>query len=314
VRVLVTGGAGFIGSHSVEALLAAGAEVVVLDNFSSGKRANLPVPADRLTVVEGDIRDPAAVARATERATHVLHLAAQVSVRASVEDPGNSCSQNVLGFVNVLDAARRGGVRCVAYASSAAVYGTPRELPLTEASPTAPISPYGLEKLIDEQYAALFGELYGLPTLGLRYFNVYGPRQDPGSQYAGVISKFADAVAAGAPLTIFGDGSQTRDFVYVGDVARANVAALRSGQTGIANVGTGTSVTLIELVESLERVAGRKADRRFADAVAGDIRHSAMTPQRMLELAGGRAPTSLGAGLAALLASVGQRSAIGSQV
>jgi UDP-glucose 4-epimerase len=303
VRALVTGGAGFIGSHSVEALLAAGAEVVVLDNFSGGKRANLPAATQRLTVVEGDVRDPGAIARAIAGATHVLHLAAQVSVRASVEDPPNSCSQNVLGFVNVLDAARRAGVKRVAYASSAAVYGTPRELPLTEASPTAPISPYGLEKLIDEQYAALFGELYGLATLGLRYFNVYGPRQDPRSQYAGVISRFAEAIAEGSPLTVFGDGGQTRDFVFVGDVARANVAALSANATGIANIGTGTSVTLLELVAALERVSGRRADQRFADPVAGDIRNSSMTPARMIEIIGAVAPTSLDTGLRALLAA-----------
>jgi len=303
MRVLVTGGAGFIGSHSVEALLAAGAEVVVLDNFSAGKRANLPAREPRLVIVEGDIRDPAAIARAIEGATHVLHLAAQVSVRSSVEDPPNSCAQNVLGFVNVLDAARRAGVKRVAYASSAAVYGTPRELPLTETSPTGPISPYGLEKLVDEQYAALFGELYGLPTLGLRYFNVYGPRQDPRSQYAGVISKFADAIATDGTLTLFGDGGQTRDFVFVGDVARANVAALRSDRAGIANIGTGTSVTLLELVDALERVSGRKADRRFAAPVAGDIRESAMRPARMMEIVGNASPTSLDDGLKALLAA-----------
>jgi UDP-glucose 4-epimerase len=303
MRVLVTGGAGFIGSHSVEALLAAGAEVVVLDNFSAGKRANLPAREPRLVIVEGDIRDPAAIARAIEGATHVLHLAAQVSVRSSVEDPPNSCAQNVLGFVNVLDAARRAGVKRVAYASSAAVYGTPRELPLTETSPTGPISPYGLEKLVDEQYAALFGKLYGLATLGLRYFNVYGPRQDPRSQYAGVISKFADAIATDGTLTLFGDGGQTRDFVFVGDVARANVAALRSDRAGIANIGTGTSVTLLELVDALERVSGRKADRRFAAPVAGDIRESAMRPARMMEIVGNASPTSLDDGLKALLAA-----------
>ncbi|MCU0805498.1 MAG: NAD-dependent epimerase/dehydratase family protein [Burkholderiales bacterium] len=303
MRVLVTGGAGFIGSHSVEALLAAGAQVVVLDNFSAGKRANLPQADGRLAVVEGDIRDPGAIARAIDGATHVLHLAAQISVRASVDDPANSCAQNVLGFVNVLDAARRAGVKRVAYASSAAVYGTPRELPLTESSPTGPISPYGLEKLVDEQYAALFLELYGLPTLGLRYFNVYGPRQDPRSQYAGVISRFADAIAANGALTIFGDGRQTRDFVFVRDIARANVAALRSDRTGFANIGTGTSVTLLELVDALERVSGHKADRRFAGAVAGDIRDSAMRPTRMLEIVGDAVPTSLDAGLAALLAA-----------
>ena len=301
-HVLVTGGAGFIGSHSVEALLAAGIRVTVLDNFSSGKRSNLPARHPQLVVLEGDIRDPSAVSRALAGSTHVLHLAAQVSVQASVADPVNSCHNNVVGFLNVLDAARRAGVRRVVYASSAAVYGTPRTLPLSEDSTVAPISPYGLEKWIDDQYAQLYRDLYGFASLGMRYFNVYGPRQDPSSPYAGVISKFAAALDSGAPLRIFGDGMQTRDFVFVKDVARINLLALGADAGGVCNVGTGTSVTLLELVEALERAAGQTALRQFEPPATGDIRDSGMSPARLLEWFEEKPATPLSAGLAALLA------------
>lgn len=300
MHVLVTGGAGFIGSHSVEALLDAGARVTVLDNFSSGKRSNLPRHA-ALSVVEGDIRDEALVRSLVEPATHVLHLAAQVSVRASVEEPVASASHNVTGFLNVLGAVRaRREVRLV-YASSAAVYGAPRELPLTESSACEPSSPYGLEKYIDDQYAALFRSLYDVSALGLRYFNVYGPRQDPASPYAGVISRFASRLNAGEPLTVFGDGQQTRDFVFVKDVARTNLAALRATATGVVNVGTGTCVTLLELIETLARCAGRVPEVRFDPPASGDIRHSAMRPDRIQEALRILPRTTLHDGLTALL-------------
>jgi UDP-glucose 4-epimerase len=297
MNVLVTGGAGFIGSHSTEALLEHGARVRVLDNFSTGKRDNLPAH-ERLSVIEGDIRDRAALARAMAGITHVLHLAAQISVRASVEDPPNSCAHNVLGFVNVLDAARACGVKRAVFASSAAVYGVPARLPLDEESPLAPISPYGLEKQIDEQYGALFGELYGLSTFALRYFNVYGPRQDPTSQYAGVISKFAALIGRREPLTVFGDGEQSRDFVYVKDVARCNVAALNGDYRGACNVGTGRRVTLLELIDALAARTGVRPQVNFAAPVPGDIRHSAMVPERLRALLGYVPQTTLATGLA----------------
>jgi UDP-glucose 4-epimerase len=301
MHALVTGGAGFIGSHSVEALLAAGARVTVLDNLSTGKRANVP-EHERVEWIEGDIRDAATVRRAMQGVTHVLHLAAQVSVRASLEDPAHSASHNIGGFLNVAEAARSaGGIRLV-YASSAAVYGPPAALPLDEDSPCRPTSPYGLEKHIDDQYAALYRSLYGASTLGLRYFNVYGPRQDPASPYAGVISRFADCIGADQRLTVFGDGRQTRDFVYVGDVARANVAALGSSYDGVLNVGTGTSVSLLQLIDALGRCAGRTPQVRFDPPVPGDIRDSAMRPQRMRDVLGFVPQTALAEGLARLLA------------
>jgi UDP-glucose 4-epimerase len=301
MHVLVTGGAGFIGSHSVEALLDKGARVTVLDNLSTGKRANVP-ENEQVESIEGDIRDAATVRRAMQGVTHVLHLAAQVSVRASLEDPAHSASHNIAGFLNVADAARNAGVRLV-YASSAAVYGAPETLPLDEGAPCRPTSPYGLEKWIDDQYAGLYRDLYGTSTLGMRYFNVYGPRQDPASPYAGVISRFAACIGSDAPLTVFGDGRQTRDFVYVGDVARANVAALESSYQGVLNVGTGTSVNLLQLIEALGRCAARTPQVRFNPPVAGDIRDSAMRPERMREVLGFVPATALVDGLAQLLAA-----------
>jgi UDP-glucose 4-epimerase len=301
MHVLVTGGAGFIGSHSVEALLRDGARVTVLDNLSTGKRANLP-DNERVDLIEGDIRDAATVERALRGATHVLHLAAQVSVHASVQDPPRSASHNVAGYLNVVNAARAAGVRVV-YASSAAVYGAPETLPLDEDAPCRPTSPYGLEKSIDDQYAALYRTLYGSSMLGLRYFNVYGPRQDPASPYAGVISRFVARMAAGEPLTVFGDGRQTRDFVYVGDVARANVAALKCMHDGVLNIGTGTSVSLLQLIDALALCTGRTPQVRFDPPAPGDIRDSAMRPGRMRAVLGFAPGTPLVDGLKQLLAA-----------
>lgn len=301
-RVLITGGAGFIGSHSAETLLAAGARVTVLDNFSSGKRANLPAHPG-LTLICGDIRDPSTVDQALDGVSHVLHLAAQVSVPASVADPLASSQHNIQGFLNVLDGARRAKVARFVYASSAAVYGVPARLPLDEESPAAPLSPYGLEKSVNDQYAALYRELYGLSTLGLRYFNVYGPRQDPASPYAGVISRFAAAMVKGEPVRVFGDGGQTRDFIFVGDVARLNLRALESPASGVCNIATGHSVTLLELIGALAKCAGCTPQIRHESPASGDIRHSAASPRRMLELLGPLAMTPLSEGLQQLLAN-----------
>jgi UDP-glucose 4-epimerase len=299
MHALVTGGAGFIGSHSVEALLECGAEVTVLDNFSSGKHEHLPEHA-ALRVIEGDIRDPAAVRGAMRGVSHVLHLAAQVSVQASVEDPAQSANHNVTGFLNVANCARQQGNVRLVYASSAAVYGAPKLLPIDETSNCEPTSPYGLEKLIDDQYAQLFAALYGLKALGLRYFNVYGPRQDPTSPYAGVISRFAARLAADESLTIFGDGEQTRDFVFVKDVAQANVAALRSDAGGVLNIGSGVSVSLLELITVLGTCTGRTPKVLFAPALPGDIRHSSMQPARMRETLNIALATTLAEGLRTL--------------
>ncbi|MGQ9850199.1 MAG: NAD-dependent epimerase/dehydratase family protein [Aggregatilineaceae bacterium] len=299
MHVLITGGAGFIGSHTAKLLLAHGLHVTVLDNLSNGSRENLPLHS-RLRLVVGDITDPAAVATALEGADCVLHLAAQVSVAASIEDPIRSCRDNLLGFITVLDSARRAGIQRFVYASSAAVYGQPVKLPLNEASSTAPTSPYGLEKLVNEQYAALYRKLHDLSLLGLRYFNVYGPGQDPKSPYSGVISEFVDRLRTGRPLIVHGDGLQTRDFVYVGDVATINLAALTGTAEGILNVGTGNSCTLLELIATLSRVTGITPQLSYAPARKGDIRHSAMSTTRLNQALGVVPSTPLEEGLSAL--------------
>lgn len=300
MRVLVTGGAGFIGSHSVEALLADGAQVSVLDNFTSGKRTNLPQHPN-LKVINGDIRDTSAVDLALVGISHVLHLAAQVSVPASVTDPLGSSQHNISGFLKVLDGARRAKVSRFVYASSAAVYGAPEHLPLVETSPVAPLSPYGLEKSINDQYAVLYHTLYSLSSLGLRYFNVYGPRQDPSSAYAGVISRFASAMTKGDPLRVYGDGGQTRDFIFVKDVARLNLNALKSPATGVCNIATGHSVTLLELIDTLAKCAARTPIIEHAPPAMGDIRHSSASPRKMLEQLDPPAMTPLAEGLKQLL-------------
>lgn len=279
--ILVTGGAGFIGSHTVEALLAMGARVRVLDDLSTGCRENLPKQHVDLEFVHGDVRDGACVASCMQGITHVLHLAAQVSVPVSIQQPVHSHSVNVAGYLNVLNAARLAGIKRVVHASSAAVYGVSVVLPLTEESPVAPLSPYGLEKLVTDQYAHLFGELYGVSTLGLRYFNVYGPRQDPRSPYSGVISKFAAWAIQDSPFTIYGDGLQTRDFIYVEDVVRVNVAALQSTARGIMNVATGHSVTLLEMAQVFAACVSHPIEVQHEPARAGDVPHSSVIPLRM---------------------------------
>lgn len=300
MHVLVTGGAGFIGSHTVDALLAAGEEVSVLDDFSSGKRANLATHAN-LRIMEGDIRDIATVERVMEGVSHVLHLAAQVFVPSSIERPVHSASINVTGFLNVLDSARRGGIRRFVYASSAAVYGIPEQLPVDETSRLMPLSPYGLEKAVNDGYSAMFRDLYGTSTVGLRYFNVYGPRQDPRSAYSGVISKFAECAHANEPVTIFGDGQQTRDFIFVGDVARANIAALRSEANGVINIATGTSVTLLDLVGAFDQALGQPLETRFAPARSAEVRHSSVMPKRAQSVLGLTRCVRLNEGIARLL-------------
>ena len=302
-HVLITGGAGFIGSHTADTLLAQGFAVRVLDNFSNGKHANLNADAlatKQLTLVEGDVRDMASVEAAVAGVDAVLHLAAQVSVPRSVADPIESSTHNNAGFLNVLDAVRRHKVPRMVYASSAAVYGVPEALPLTESSAAKPQSPYGLEKFINDQYAALYRELYGVSSVGMRYFNVYGPRQDPKSPYAGVISKFAEGLETGRALRVFGDGSQTRDFIYVGDVARANVLALQADVTGVLNVGTGTSVTLLELIDAMKKAFDKPALVSHEAAATGDIAHSATSPVRLVQTLGWQPKTSFIQGLRAL--------------
>jgi UDP-glucose 4-epimerase len=224
-RCLVTGGAGFIGSNLVRALLERGFAVRVLDNLSTGRRSNLDEVADDVELIEGSVQHLATVSRATEGVSRVFHEAAIPSVARSVAAPLASHESNATGTLNVLIASRDAGVERVVYASSSSVYGDAEELPVRETARPMPISPYAVSKLTGEQYLAAFHASFGLPTVSLRYFNVFGPRQDPGSEYAAVVPRFATAALAGGPVTIYGDGEQSRDFTFVGDVVAANLLA-----------------------------------------------------------------------------------------
>ncbi len=301
-RVLVTGGAGFIGSHTVDLLVENDIRVCVLDNLSTGRTDNLDLANPRLEFIEGDILDSETLEQAFNGVSHCLHLAAQVSVQASIENPAVSATQNILGFVKVLEAARKHGIKRFVYASSAAVYGHPRSVPVAENSDRSPLSPYGLEKATNEDYASLFSELYGISCLGQRYFNVYGPRQDPRSPYAGVIALFADRIAKQAPVQVFGDGEQTRDFIFVHDVARANLAALQSNLAGTCNIGTARQTSLLQMLDALCRLTGKTSVVVFRPPREGDIRHSLAEVRKMNDELGFVAETTIEQGLADLLA------------
>ena len=278
---VVTGGAGFIGSHLAERLLREHpqATVRVLDDFSSGSEANLPFapPAGRrLEIVRGDIRDLATVERALAGAAVVFHQAALRSVPRSVDDPLGTNDHNVTGTLHVLEAARRQRVKRVVYASSSSVYGDRPELPKREDQIPAPISPYAVSKAAGEQYAQVWTRLYGVETVGLRYFNVYGPRQDPTSEYAAVIPRFILWALGGTPLEVHGDGTQSRDFTYVDNVVDANLAAaVAPAAVGeVFNVGCGNRVSLLSIIERLERILGHAVARRHTPARAGDVPHT----------------------------------------
>ena len=274
---LITGGAGFIGSHLAAALLARGGRVRVFDNLSSGRLENLAACGARVEFVRGEIRNPAELAAAMTGVRYVYHEAALVSVFDSVERPQDNHDINITGTLNVLQAARAAGVQRLLIASSAATYGNNPELPKREEMLPEPESPYAIGKITGEYYLRVFSSLYGLETVSLRYFNVYGPRQDPRSVYSGVISKFTDALAKGQVPTIFGDGGQTRDFVFVKDVVQANLLAMHSAKVGkgeVFNVGTGRPTSLLELLAALGDVFGVKPAPLFKEARAGDIRHS----------------------------------------
>lgn len=299
-RVLVTGGAGFIGSHLCDALLAAGRRVRVLDDLSTGHRANLP---DGVEFIEGDVADPETVARALEGVDACCHLAAIASVERGVQDWRGTHRVNLTATIALMDAIRARPIPLV-YASSAAVYGDCQDLPLSEAAPTRPLSAYGADKLGCELHAAVAAHVHAIPTTGLRFFNVYGPRQDPRSPYSGVISIFCDRLVRNTPVTVFGDGGQTRDFVYVADVVRALVRALERRTAGAAvfNVCTGRPTSVLELANVIADLAGAAPDIRFGPPRAGEIRHSLGAPDRARAALDLPPPAALRDGLAATLA------------
>ncbi len=276
MHVLVTGGAGFIGSSIVRALLAEGARVRVLDNFSSGKMANLDEVAHRIEIINGDIRDYWTVQRATDGIDAVLHQAALASVPASVANPMTAHEINVTGTCHVLEAARLAGAKRMVIASSAAIYGDTTALPINEGTDPNPLSPYAVHKYTNEQYCRVYTSLYGFPTVCLRYFNIFGPRQDPQSDYAPVIPKFINRFLAGQAPTVFGDGLQSRDFAYVDNAVAANLMALTRDDMvgGVFNVACGERYTLNDLLETLREIMDIDINADYTDPRPGDIVHS----------------------------------------
>lgn len=307
MKCLVTGGAGFIGSHIASALCEEGHEVAVFDNLSSGYRDNLDgIPLAR-PLMEADIRDPEALRDAMTGVDWVFHQAALVSVSDSVERPRENHEINLTGTLHVLEAARAAGVRRVIFAASAAAYGNAPETPKRETMAPAPESPYALAKVAGEYYLRVYARLYGIQSVALRYFNVYGPRQDPRSMYSGVISRFADRLRNRRPPDIYGDGQQTRDFVFVADVVQANLLAAKADTVGHGesiNVATGRSQSLLDVLNILERLAGCKTSPRFHDARPGDIRHSVADIQCARQWLGFAPRYSLEQGLRALWSSL----------
>ena len=303
MRALVTGGAGFIGSHLTDALCVEGAAVRVLDDLSTGHRSNLAgSPSADLTV--GSVTDFDTVRRRAEGCDVIFHQAAIASVPRSIDDPRMSHAVNVGGTVNVLEAARQAGVRRVVFAGSAAVYGT-REGAVSETDAPAPGSPYAVEKLASEHYMRMWPGLFDVSTVTLRYFNVFGPRQDPSSPYSGVVSIFVDRLRAGRPVTIFGDGEQTRDFVAVDDVVRANLAAAKAPIAGalVANVARGQATSLNTLYRALADLLDGPTAPAYGPTRAGDVRHSLANVDRARDALGFAAQTGIQAGLARILAA-----------
>jgi len=274
---LVTGGAGFIGSHLCEQLLACGYAVRVLDNFSTGKPENIAALKDRIDVQEGDIRDIVACRKACEGVDYVFHQAALASVPLSVENPFLTNEINITGTLNMLWSARAAGAQRLVFASSTSVYGDNPDLPKRESMAGVPLSPYALSKLVGEKTCQSFTKIYGLSTVCLRYFNVYGPRQDPASQYAAAVPIFIARMIAGQRPVIFGDGEQTRDFVFVLDVAQANILAAETpNATGeVFNVASEGSLTINALVRTLNEVLGTSLEPAYEPPRLGDILHSA---------------------------------------
>ncbi len=287
MRYLVTGGAGFIGSNTVDDLVRRGHGVVVLDDLSSGKEENLADVRNKITFMKGSVTDLEAVQKAAHQADYVIHLAARTSVPRSVKDPLDTNRINVDGTLNVLLAARDNKVKRVVYAASSSAYGDTPTLPKAESMQPMPISPYGVAKYVGELYAFAFDRCYGLQTISLRYFNVFGPRQDPDSPYSGVLSRFVTAFLEEEQPVVFGDGEQTRDFTYVDNAVQANLLACEAGvSTGVFNVGTGERVSLNQTLDLLRRLSGKNLQAKYDPPREGDIRDSLAAISRAREAFG----------------------------
>jgi nucleoside-diphosphate-sugar epimerase len=296
---LVTGGAGFIGSHIVEALVTKGKRVRVIDNLSTGKRENLQHLMNEIEFIEGDLRDQEATVRAVEGVDFVMHQAAIPSVPRSIKDPKNTTENNLNGTLHLLLAARDAGVKRVVYASSSSVYGDSPTLPKSEDFSPAPLSPYAASKLAGEYYCRVFSQVYGLETVSLRYFNVFGPRQDPLSLYAAVIPIFISSALTNKPLVVYGDGEQTRDFSFVANVVQANLLACEAediaGET--LNIGGGTQTSLNQLIKELQAIVNTALDVEYADPRPGDVKHSLASVEKAKKLIGYECAVPFGEGL-----------------
>jgi UDP-glucose 4-epimerase len=287
MKILVTGGAGFIGSHLVEALVQNSDRVRVLDDFSTGREENLEDFRDRVELIRGDLRDEEILRKAVRGAGAILHQAALPSVPRSFADPIGTTAVNAGGTIKLLEAARRGGVKRFVFASSSSVYGDSASLLKNENLPPRPLSPYAVSKFSGECYCRLYWKNYGLATVSLRYFNVFGPRQDPESEYAAVIPKFITAVLRRENPVIYGDGLQTRDFTYIDNVVEANLKALVAppgAGGGVFNVACGHSASILDLAEELERISGAGLKPRFEPPRPGDVKHSRAGIERAKEL------------------------------
>lgn len=300
-RIFITGGAGFIGSHTVDRALSDGHEVTVYDIKSWNEAVNLHQHQGEIEYIEGDILDYELLKASMAEHLQVLHLAAVVSVQETINDPLHSHAVNVTGTLNVFEAARANGVKRIVYASSAAVYGKQDEVRMVEHFKCEPLSPYGLHKLMNDEYATLYATLYGQSTLGLRYFNVYGSRQSADSQYSGVISIFTGRAAVGEALTIYGDGLATRDFISVQDVAEANLLALFFDAVGYCNIASGVETSINALIDTVEHVTGESITREYKANRASDIVRSCAATSLAKNYIGFEAKINLEQGLGSLL-------------
>jgi len=296
---LVTGGAGFIGSHIVEGLLGQGATVRVVDDLSTGYEKNIAHVRSRIQFIQGHLADPEVCRMAVEGVDYVLHQAAIPSVPRSIDDPDETNRSNVTATLNLATASSRAKIKRLVFASTCAIYGDVQTLPIAEGAQERPMSPYALSKLMGEQYLDMCRRTYGLEVVSLRYFNVFGPRQDPSSTYSGVISRFLSAVHSGTRPVVFGDGEQTRDFVYVENVVQANLLACHAenapGQ--VINIGTGKATSLLDVLRTLSEITGARTDPAHQPPRAGDIRHSLAAIDRARSLLGYEIQVSFEEGL-----------------